>query len=321
MNAWLSVAGMYGYRDDIFDLMQIPAVADLKDRDRLIDDIQPIDRMDLIYNILYELGELPLVYVDAPFLKLQIGLWSRINFKNWTDLWETCLYKYNPIWNKDGKVMEQRERTGTGTESGSTTENRTDGETWNTTGKITDAGNTSDNRTVTTSGTDSRTGKITDAGTSSDNKTTTSSGTRNEENLHKVTGFDSDTLRDESSDSVTGSTSETVTETGSGTTGNVRDITDSGSASGSEETAATGTSENVRDILEGRQGTRTGSTTGSSTGQSTEEMNESYERIEQGNIGVTTTQAMIDEQREIVKMNMYREITESFKQRFCLLVY
>lgn len=40
-----------------------------------------------------------------------------------------------------------------------------------------------------------------------------------------------------------------------------------------------------------------------------------------GNIGVTTTQQMIGEQRSVVKFNMMDYIIESFIRRFCLLVY
>ena len=40
-----------------------------------------------------------------------------------------------------------------------------------------------------------------------------------------------------------------------------------------------------------------------------------------GNIGVTTTQKMINEQREVVKFNISDYIIESFIKRFCLLVY
>lgn len=46
-----------------------------------------------------------------------------------------------------------------------------------------------------------------------------------------------------------------------------------------------------------------------------------HERIEQGNIGVTTTQAMIREQRDVVKFNIFDVIIQDFKQRFCILVY
>lgn len=40
-----------------------------------------------------------------------------------------------------------------------------------------------------------------------------------------------------------------------------------------------------------------------------------------GNIGVTTTQKMITEQRGVVKFNIIDYIIDSFKRRFCLLVY
>lgn len=40
-----------------------------------------------------------------------------------------------------------------------------------------------------------------------------------------------------------------------------------------------------------------------------------------GNIGVTTTQEMIRQEREISKFNLIAYITQAFKQEFCLLVY
>lgn len=40
-----------------------------------------------------------------------------------------------------------------------------------------------------------------------------------------------------------------------------------------------------------------------------------------GNIGVTTTQRMIAEEREIAAFSTYAYITDSFKKRFCLMIY
>lgn len=40
-----------------------------------------------------------------------------------------------------------------------------------------------------------------------------------------------------------------------------------------------------------------------------------------GNIGVTTTQQMIQHERETVLFNMYKVITDSFIERFCLMIY
>lgn len=46
-----------------------------------------------------------------------------------------------------------------------------------------------------------------------------------------------------------------------------------------------------------------------------------YERRETGNIGVTTTQQMIKEEREVDQFHIDDYIVQSFKKRFCLLVY
>lgn len=40
-----------------------------------------------------------------------------------------------------------------------------------------------------------------------------------------------------------------------------------------------------------------------------------------GNIGVTTTQQMIDQERKTANFNIYNVIANEFKQRYCLLVY
>lgn len=44
-------------------------------------------------------------------------------------------------------------------------------------------------------------------------------------------------------------------------------------------------------------------------------------REEHGNIGVTTTQQMIKEQREIIDYDIYKIIADEFKAFFCILVY
>ena len=44
-------------------------------------------------------------------------------------------------------------------------------------------------------------------------------------------------------------------------------------------------------------------------------------RTEKGNIGTTSTQSLIEEQREVVKLNIMDVIIHEFRNRFCLLVY
>lgn len=45
------------------------------------------------------------------------------------------------------------------------------------------------------------------------------------------------------------------------------------------------------------------------------------EREEHGNIGVTTTQQMIQEERDIADFDLYEIIIDEFKNRFCIMVY
>ena len=44
-------------------------------------------------------------------------------------------------------------------------------------------------------------------------------------------------------------------------------------------------------------------------------------RVEQGNIGVTSTQQLIREERDVAEFNIYDAISSDFKNRFCVLVY
>lgn len=49
---------------------------------------------------------------------------------------------------------------------------------------------------------------------------------------------------------------------------------------------------------------------------------EKYERVDQGNIGVTSTQQLINEEVTLwQKFNIYDAITASFKREFCVMIY
>lgn len=47
----------------------------------------------------------------------------------------------------------------------------------------------------------------------------------------------------------------------------------------------------------------------------------SVTRLEQGNIGVTTTQAMIEEERKVALANVYDLIANDFMRTFCIMIY
>lgn len=198
MMAWLSIMGMYNYDPEVFSGFRTP---------------ENVDRATTINNILLECAELELIYSNWETMQFAIQAWTNKEFSVWDELQKTREYDYNPIWNKDGKIIETEE-------------------------SVFDK---------------DRSGNYSGSGSG----TTTKS----------VKGFNSDTWaeaeKETGSNSASAEESETITDTG----------------------------------------------------------NITRERLEQGNIGVTTTQRMIQEQRDIVQFNTMQYIIDSFKKRFCLLVY
>ena len=81
-----------------------------------------------------------------------------------------------------------------------------------------------------------------------------------------------------------------------------------------------GKTENVQETR--TYGETIGKTGGVTHGERVQTSNEgSHELHAHGNIGVTTTQKLIREQRNIDLFNLYDIIIEDFKMRFCILVY
>ena len=227
-NAWLSILGLYKYDNHVFDDMRIPRAAELVlDPDYMLpfSQIEDLSRDTLIYKILMDLAELPLVYTDPDMLRYMIARWSNARTPIWRELWKTTLYKFVPIWNKDGSFTETRDLKTAGNMSG--------------TASSTTSGSVETDRT----------------------------------DEHQVTGFDSDTYANDTKDIM-----DIDTET-------------------------------------------SGSTDGSSTENRTGQENETITRQEKGNIGVTTTQQMVKEQRDMVLFDIYQVITDEFKKQFCLMIY
>lgn len=86
-----------------------------------------------------------------------------------------------------------------------------------------------------------------------------------------------------------------------------------------ESTGETDATAVTRRTLEGLKDTA--HSTGTETSAINRTGEESVERREGGNIGVTTTQAMIAKERQIVQFDFYAEISRLFASEFCVMVY
>lgn len=372
-SAWISILGIYNHYPDVFDNLKLPKKSELPVEDWLRTDMEDLDKTICINNILMNLAELPLVYTKPDVLKSMIGIWSNAHAEEWMNIWQTELYKYVPIWNKDGTYTTDRNLTTSGTSSGtlsdttsgSGTISGTHGETTTVDASTSGTSSGTENRstvtdqdqtdsytkitdqdtTGTTSGTESKS-TVTDQDTS---KTATSSGRTDEDRTveHKVTGFDTDSYANDTEDVTDGSvvTSGSASETGTNDVTETVSGTTSGSSSGTNDVTETNTGSATNDIEVTETGTTSGTTSGTSesetvvsgtTGQTSTTSgtlsrstggttagteDEAITRRETGNIGITTTQQMIREQRELVQFCMYDYICEAFKHQFCLMVY
>lgn len=193
----IPLIALYNFDPTIFDGLKMPTAADLDPNLEYIDDFPSLSNADLRDELLMQIGELSPVYSKPDVLKHSIAVWARVHKLEWLKLWQSTIYKYNPIWNKDGSYKETRSG------DGSTTYGRTD--------------------------------------------------------TNNVTGFDTNSF------------------------------------SPNAQNVAGGTDKN--------------------------QFNDSLTRTETGNIGVTTTQQMLKEEREAAVFNIYDHIIEAFKKRFCIMIY
>lgn len=104
LRARLDLLGIYQFDNTVLDLLELP-------EDENGNDV--IDRDTLKDNLLMNTAEMEILYPDASFLKLAIGSWSKKQVPIWTELYNSTQFEYNPIWNVDGKVVEDRDLKGT----------------------------------------------------------------------------------------------------------------------------------------------------------------------------------------------------------------
>lgn len=196
-----------------------------------------IERDIVIDTILVECGELELLYSEPRLLARLIKNWAAAEQLIWQKLYESLHFDYNPIWNKDGTVVETEARNHISKNFDSGSESsRSEGMT---------------GRDVSASG----------------------------ENTEQVSAYNTSEFNNRNKNTAKNSSQENIV---------------SDSEIGSEK-------------AEDREGYDADDRT--------------YSRTEQGNIGLTSTQQLIREQREVVQFDIYDYIAQSFKKRFCICVY
>ena len=250
-----------------------------------------LDRDTLINNILAETMELEVLYPNPTVFKNLLGVWSSKQIDIWNRLYATTQYEYNPIENYN------RYEEGSDSGSGSTRHTGTD-----TTAETTAHG-----------GTDRTTRENELGGSDSYENNTTHSGedvdTGVRDSAHWIAGFNS--VPSGTDDGLVKQTKDSESVENRHDYGHVIDET--------SETTYGKTESETGSTTYGKTETKNGTMTHGET--ITTENDGEHELHAHGNIGVTTTQKLIREQREVDKFNLYDIITDEFKMRFCILVY
>ena len=301
----LSPLGLYNWDHTVFDLMQIPV---------------ELDKETLVHNLLAETSELEVLYPNPVVFKNLVGVWSAKQIDIWNRLYATTQYEYNPI--------ENYNRYETGSEDGA--------------GRTTHSGTDTTADTTTYGGADGRTEAIMQGGRDVNTRQNAEGGTQGESTTaqmaqggsdvvtgedkkgHWIAGYDAGTptaqddglfkqTRDQDDATTTTAYGKTESDAGSKTT-------TFGKTESESDTTNYGKTENV---TEQRTYGQTINKTGSMThGEQVATSNEGSHNLHaHGNIGVTTTQKLIREERDIDLFNLYDIIIEDFKMRFCILVY
>lgn len=282
MPATMSIRGLAVAEETLWNEMVLPTGMTSDDKTIITD------------NIILECAELEILYTDPWFMRKAIGSWSKKELPTWERIYQASLETYNPI--------ENYNRTEVTTESG--TDSRTESGTGSETHSGTDTQAHSGKDTVQNSGSDS----------SQTSSTTTTTGTHTDTNsgtdtvTHSRMAFDSNTAVTTDTDS---------TQHGHVLTQGINDsVSESGTASVTHGQKVETTHGESIGFTHGESVATTSGNT--STGENEITRNSHIS----GNIGVTTSQQML-EQEIIVspKLNVYNYIVQSFKNRFCIEVY
>lgn len=250
---------------------------------------ETIEKNLTIDAIMFRYGQKPLYRTDPEWLKYFIGSWSRKNTYTWSKLQQTTLEEYNPIYNYD-RTEEQTDTRDTSSKSSGTnseTESSSNSGNASSTGKTMNEGKTTD-RTTRDINLDSQ--ESTDHGHTIESTISAyNSSSYQPDKMETHGGVDHVSRTDDTNetDVSNGTSNSTVNNTESSTTTGKNDRTLSGTTG--EESSGTETFKHAMRAY--------------------------------GNIGVTTTQQMLQSERELVQFNIYDYIADSFAREFCLDLY
>lgn len=292
--------------DDLFKNLTVP---------------EGIEKDTLTNNILLRGADFEVMYADPYFMQDAIGLWSRKwqrTFIKWVD---ALAIEYNPLENYD-RIEDYTDTLNRGMKSSARK----------------DSGNTRtfDNEDKRTLDTEDKLTRDTEDQTTLDTQNQRTLDTQDEETLDTqnqrtldttettektVSAFDSSTYQpsekvvteNDGTDTMNNTGTDTFTHTGTDTMNNTG--TDTTTHTGTDTTTHTGTDTmNYSGTVKDEYGEGT-------SADETENSKTVHAGRLHGNIGVTTSQQMLESELQIAEWNLYEHITDLFLSEFIIPIY
>lgn len=272
----------------------------------------------LVNNILLETAELDTIYTNPDFFKFAVTQWAAKEYPVWRALYETLFYKYNPVWNKDGTVKRSEREIRDLLVSNTRTKTNTNVNVNNEQENIHDDEDITD--TIDITDTDDITDTTSHSGAKNNIKDTNSNKTLDGTVINSVSAFDSMNSFANRDKAKTDNTESIID----------REVNIENESIGEEvvrDRDYVRDQDNTRDRTNDRNRNLVGNNIQNGSEQEVMDttdggnVDKELEEKDFGNIGLTTTQSLIQAERDLVKFNIYDLIIDSFKARFCLLLY
>lgn len=237
----MSLLGLYNYDETLLDglIESLPNKNGIPSgyADSYYTDVT-IDPQTVVENLLVECSEFEILYADFNALKRIIKIWSAKEKLVWQKMYNTICYKYNPIWNKDGKTVWTELQTGSSTKKESEKGTKTTNANGTTNDEFTSTSTTTNKTTGT--GTNTRTGQDETTGKVSAYNST------DFQNREKTNSTASENNSTESTEDFTGngkvtnSGTKTIANTGDETNNVSRETSDNNTGETTHEQSETG---------------------------------------------------------------------------------
>lgn len=294
------IRALVDYDNTIFDLMQLP---------------EGVDLADVADHIIYKYGDAPLFSPDPETVKFYMGRWSKRRLPLWNRYKAAIEAEYDPIENYNRHEITTLTKTGTIDRDGTNSDVDSGSDSTVRSGSEELAKTGSEEMAKTGSETSTRNGE--DELTYSGTKTTTKDDTTTRE----VSAFNSGAYDPDNQETLDGEEVESFTNRKD--TRTYTDLEDEYSFNNRKDTTTysnrkdTTTYNNVQDTT-----TYGGTTTHNIDESQTFNTTDSTTSTISGNIGVTTSQQMLEQEFEVIKkLDLIDYIATDWHQEFNMMIY